>query len=388
MSANVPPPPRPSSFDRLGHFVREFTDGLRTEDVQRLFKRDAAQAYAVLARDRAVGEEPRNGLKRWLHRAWVLFRGIAFKLSPPRRLLFVLALLFAFFALTAHRVQFGSPEEGIRVVADASPFWMLASVSFLVYLLAVELADRVLVRDELEVARSVQAELLPRGTVEIPGFRVAHGYRTANEVGGDYYDFLPVEGGRIAVVVGDASGHGMAAGLVMALASAAIRTAVELDPSPVAVARTVNHVLARTGGARSFMSLFVGLLDPASGALEYVDAGHPFPLLRRRTGELVELGRGGLPLGLRSTLPLAAEQAVLEDGDVLVFYSDGLPEGVGRDGQAFGFERLRELVALGGTVEAIHARILAAFDTRHGTEAPADDLTLVVMAREAESPSA
>lgn len=79
MSANVPPPPRPSSFDRLGHFVREFTDGLRTEDVQRLFKRDAAQAYAVLARDRAVGEEPRNGLKRWLHRAWVLFRGIAFK---------------------------------------------------------------------------------------------------------------------------------------------------------------------------------------------------------------------------------------------------------------------------------------------------------------------
>ena len=103
-------------------------------------------------------------------------------------------------------MQFGSPEEGIRVVADASPFWMLASVSFLVYLLAVELADRVLVRDELEVARSVQAELLPRGTVEIPGFRVAHGYRTANEVGGDYYDFRCAANGDLLLAIGDATG--------------------------------------------------------------------------------------------------------------------------------------------------------------------------------------
>ena len=86
---------------RLGRFAREFTDGLRTEDVRRLFERDAAQAYAVLARDRAPGEEPEKGPKRWLHRAWVLFRGISFKLSPPRRLLFVFSLLAGLLALLA-----------------------------------------------------------------------------------------------------------------------------------------------------------------------------------------------------------------------------------------------------------------------------------------------
>lgn len=381
------PSPRAPALDRLGRFAREFTDGLRTEDVRRLFERDAAQAYAVLARDRAPGAEPEKGPRRWLHRAWVLFRGISFKLSPPRRLLFVFSLLAGLFALSGHRVRFGAPEQGLSVDADTSGLWLVVSLGCLVYLLAVELADRVLVRDELEVARSVQAELLPRGEIEIPGYRVAHGYRTANEVGGDYYDFLPVAGDRVAVVVGDASGHGMAAGLVMALASAAIRTAVELDPSPVAVARTVNHVLARTGGARSFMSLFVGLLEPATGALEYVDAGHPFPLLRRAGGEVVELGRGGLPLGLRPSLPLSAERTTLAPGDTLVFYSDGLPEGVGRDGQTFGFERLRELVAPGGTVAELHQRILAEFDARHGGDSLADDLTLVVVARDRSVPS-
>ncbi|HSM49765.1 MAG TPA: PP2C family protein-serine/threonine phosphatase [Thermoanaerobaculia bacterium] len=368
-------------FRQIEQFVRDYTAGLRQEDVKRLFDRDAAQTYAVLARDQADRPEPSGRLRRFFHRARTVFLGLSYKLSPPRRLLFAFALLAGLLGVAGNRFTIAG-SGGVHLEADASGFWYLASLLSLVYLLAMELVDRVLVRDELEVARGVQRQLLPAGEVEIPGWSVAHGYRTANEVGGDYYDFLPVAGGRLAVVAGDASGHGMAAGLVMALASAAIHTAIELDPAPPSVARAVNRVVLRTGGARAFMSLFYGLLDPATGELEYLGAGHPFPLLRRASGEIAELGRGGLPLGVRAGLDLATESVRIAPGDLLVLYSDGLPEGLGSDGEAFGFERLRSLARDRGSAAEVHRRILAAFDLRRrAEEALADDLTLVVLER-------
>ena len=112
-------------------------------------------------------------------------------------------------------------------------------------------------------------------------------------------------------------------------------------------------------------------------------AGHPFPLLRRRSGELEELGRGALPLGMRPALELPAGRVRIEPGELLVLYSDGLPEGLGSDGEAFGFDRLRELSRQGGDAVAVHRRILAAFDGwRRADESLADDLTLVVLARD------
>jgi serine phosphatase RsbU (regulator of sigma subunit) len=189
------------------------------------------------------------------------------------------------------------------------------------------------------------------------------------------------------VVTGDASGHGIGAGLLMAIVNATLKLAIELDPSPAQVARLVNRVLVRTGDHRAFMTLFYGLLDPATGHLDYVCAGHPFPLLRRSGGDVLELGTGCLPLGLRDHLRLQPGSVELCPGDLLVLFSDGIPEAAHRaSGTDFGFDRLRHLVEPGGTPQQVHHRILADLDLFLRGEPRADDVSLVVVGREVELP--
>jgi len=185
-------------------------------------------------------------------------------------------------------------------------------------------------------------------------------------------------------MVGDASGHGMAAGLLMAIANATIKLAVELDPAPPRVLTLLNQALCKTGDKRAFMSIFYALLDLDTGTLEYTSAGHPFPLLRRAGGEVEELGKGGLPLGLRRDLDWQSEEIRLGVGDILVLYSDGLPEGLDRSGNPFGYERLRSLVTDPGTPYAIHERILLDFDDHLGEQPLEDDFSLVVLGRRAD----
>ena len=271
--------------------------------------------------------------------------------------------------------------ETEKVSIDISPLYFLFSVASLAFLLALELVDRVLVRDELEVARQLQRDLLPSAVPEIPGYDVAHSYRTANEIGGDYYDFLDLPDGRVALVIGDASGHGMAAGLLMAIANAALKLAVEVDPTPERVATLLNRVLFRTGDKRAFMTLFYGVLEPATGSLSFVCVGHPFPLLRRRSGEVSELGTGGLPLGIRETLDITRYEVSLERGDLLLLYSDGLPEAVNAAGDAFGYDAMRAQLRQPGDVRQVHDRFLRALDAHVAGETLKDDVTLVVVAR-------
>jgi hypothetical protein len=219
-------------FRETRQFFREYTDGLNVRDLRRLFDHDAVEAYAVLARDQAVAE-PEGELKRLLHRVRVVFLGVSAKLSPARRLLFVASLAAALLGLLNKAIQFSGPTS---LVIGAAGFWFMVSYAGLFFLLVMELVDRVRVRDELEVARQLQADLLPREAPQIRGLEFAHSYRTANEVGGDYYDFLPLPDGRLALVVGDASGHGIAAGLLMAIANATLKTALDVDPKPERVA--------------------------------------------------------------------------------------------------------------------------------------------------------
>ncbi len=362
---------------RLTDFVDEFTEGLTTGELKRLFQRDAAQAYRVLTREHDASEEPKGRVRRWFFRARAVFLGLSYKLTPARRILFAVSILAGILGFLRFQIV---ADEG-RFQADFSPLWFTISIAGLTFLLALELVDRVLVRDELEVARQLQRDMLPSAAPEIPGYRIAHSYRTANEIGGDYYDFLSLADGRIGLVVGDASGHGMAAGLLMAIANAALKAALEVDPAPQKVAGLLNRVLCRTGDKRAFMSLFYGLLAPATGKLEYVCVGHPFPLLRRAKGEVIELGRGGFPLGIRDTLEIAPMGEEIASGDLLVLYSDGLPEAVNAAGNAFGYDRLKELLKTGGDPQAVHARFLRALDTHLAGEALKDDVSLVVVAR-------
>jgi sigma-B regulation protein RsbU (phosphoserine phosphatase) len=376
--------PRKARVRRVGEFLRDYTAGLKSRDIKRLFDREAASAYSVLTREHAHLPEPKSRRKRLLFRARLAFLGLSYKLTPARRAVFGLSLVCLVVALVTGDYTYSSVEHGhtVRVSVDFSPFWFLLSAGGLIFLLALELVDRVRVRDELQVARELQAELLPHGAIELPGYRFAHSYRTANEVGGDYYEVLRLPDGRVALMVGDATGHGMASGLVMAIANATLNTALDLDPDPRRVIALLNRTLCRTGTRRTFMTVFYALLTPATGELLSVCAGHPFPLLRRAGGELLELGRGGLPLGVRGDLAPETQATVLAPGDMLVLYTDGLAETVDGRSEAFGYDRIGDLTRPGGAPQAVHDRILAAFDAHVGDEPLRDDLTLLVMARE------
>lgn len=362
-------------------FLRQYTDGLKARDLRRLFDQDASHAYSVLTRDQGGAEEPKKRAGRYLHRAKIVFLGLSFKLSPARRLLFVACLVFVILGLVQPlEISFALGQKFFSV--DFSPFWFLLAIGGLLWLLTMELVDRVRVRDELEVARKLQSDLLPDVAPNLEGYEFAHSYRTANEVGGDYYDFQKLPDGRLALIMGDASGHGIAAGLLMAIANATIKTAIDLDPNPVAVNSLLNNTVCRTGDRRAFMTLFFGLLDPESGALQFSCAGHPFPLLRRASGEVIELGEGTLPLGINPQLEVPVGETSLQPGDTLMLFTDGLPEAVGGgEDEAFGFDRLRELLRKAGSPKEVHDRVLGAFDHHTGHEPLTDDLTLVVIAR-------
>jgi len=366
-----------ATTERLKRFYEEFTAGVTKGELRRLFDRDAAQAYRVLTREQDLSREPSGRLKRLFFRAKVVFLGLSYKLTPARRVLFAVSIIAAFFGL----IRFNAVIKTQDIQVNFSAVWFLVSVAGLVFLLALELVDRVLVRDEIEVARQLQRDLLPSQAPDLPGYRIAHSYRTANEIGGDYYDFLPLPDGRLVLVIGDASGHGMAAGLLMAIANAALKLAIEVDPAPERVAGLLNRVLFRTGDRRAFMSLFYGLLTPATGHLEYVCAGHPFPLLRRASGEVEELGRGGLPLGIRDAVELTRAEVTLGPSDLLLLYSDGLAESVNAAGEAFGFESLRQLLRVEAEPRAIHDRFLRALDTHLAGEPLTDDVSIVVVSR-------
>lgn len=364
-------------IDQARAFFRSYTEGMTARDMRRLFDRDAVEAYAVLARDQKQ-EEPKDEFKRFLHRTKVVFLGLSYRLTPARRALFAGSLLFLLLGLFSPNVL---EITSSSFQLDFSPLYFVMSFGCMTYLLLIELVDRVKVRDELEVARNLQRDLMPKKAPAIEGYSFAHSYRTANDIGGDYYDFVELPDGRVAILVGDASGHGIAAGLLMAIANTTLKTAIDLDPDPVKVVTLLNETLCRTGNRRAFMSLFYALLEPETGEFEFVSAGHPFPLVRRAGGDVIELGHGSLPLGVRQGIDLRADQASLGHGDLMLLFSDGIPEALSAEGRAFGFNKLRELLQLPGSPAVIHDRLLMAFDQHIGHEPIKDDLSVVVMAR-------
>lgn len=371
-------PLRPADLaERWKRFLAEFTAGIDRREVRRLFDEDATQAFRALAGRRPDDALPDDPFERGLINLRDVAIGFLFKLSPARRLLFTVSLLCTFLGILD--LDFDLRRANLYI--DSSPFWFLTSIAGLTLLLALELVDRLRVRDELEVARSLQRDLLPSSLPTMPGYLVSHSYETANEIGGDYYDLIPLDDGRIAVAVGDASGHGMAAGLLMAIANATLKGALDVDPSPQPVIEAVDRSLLGTGGRRAFMTLIYGVLEPEKGDLKLGMAGHPFPLVRRGDGRVEEIGSGSLPLGLRlgGTRPIV--ELHLEPGDLLVLYSDGIPEASNADGVDFGFDRLRSIVGRPGSAATIHDAVRRELHRHMGGESPRDDHTLVVLER-------
>jgi serine phosphatase RsbU (regulator of sigma subunit) len=241
------------------------------------------------------------------------------------------------------------------------------------------------VEQELRMAREIQQALLPKTLPKLPGYDVATYYQPAREVGGDFYDFLELEDGRLGFVVGDATGHGMPAALVMATARSMLHAVAQGSDSPGDVLRRANDPLVMDIPLNMFVTCFFATLEPESGRLLYANAGHDPPYLHRNAGA-EELRARGMPLGLMPSMSYEEQEVVLEAGDSVLFYSDGLVEAHDSKGEMFGFPRLRALVAehgAEGSVVDLLMEELYSF-TGEGWEQE-DDITLVTLRRAAAS---
>ena len=207
-----------------------------------------------------------------------------------------------------------------------------------------EIRERERVEQELKVARSIQRASLPKEVPDLEGWKISPFYQPAREVGGDFYDFLELIDGRLGIVVGDATGKGVPAALVMASARSMLRAVAQASYSPGDVLSRVNDALVTDIPTNMFVTCFYAILDPTSGSLTYANAGHDLPYLHRNDGA-EELRARGMPLGLMPGMGYEVKEITLQAGDGALLYSDGLVEAHDPKGKMFGFPKLRALVA-------------------------------------------
>jgi serine phosphatase RsbU (regulator of sigma subunit)/predicted ester cyclase len=208
-----------------------------------------------------------------------------------------------------------------------------------------ERIERERIEQELRVARSIQQASLPESVPELEGWQITPFYQPAREVGGDFYDFFELPEGRLGLVVGDATGKGVSAALMMASARSMLRAVAQgTEHSPGGVLGRVNDALATDIPPNMFITCFYAILEPESGRLRYANAGHDLPYVWQ-SGEAEELRARGMPLGLMPGMSYEQKEIELDVGEGVFFYSDGLVEAHDPKREMFGFPRLRALIA-------------------------------------------
>lgn len=242
-----------------------------------------------------------------------------------------------------------------------------------------EARERERIEQELRVARLIQQTLLPRDVPSVAGWRVAAHYQPAREVGGDFYDFMYFDDGRLGIVVGDVTDKGVPAALVMATTRTLLRSAAERLVSPGRVLERVNDLLHEDIPPKMFVTCLYAMLDPQTGTLCYANAGHDLPYVRG-AGPVRELRATGMPLGLMPGMTYEEKETTLACGDTVLFYSDGLAEAHDPAGEMFGFPRLQALL---GTYDQESDLITYALDALVRFTGPGweqeDDVTLVTL---------
>jgi sigma-B regulation protein RsbU (phosphoserine phosphatase) len=252
-------------------------------------------------------------------------------------------------------------------------------------LLALELADRVTMKRDLEIAREIQSWLMPAAPPSVPGVEIAFTTRPANTVAGDYYDafFRPLEGReRLLLVVADVAGKSVPAALLMATLQASLRTLAALPGSLLELTARLNqYACAQNLGGRRFTTAFLAELEPETGRLSYVNAGHNWPVLRRASGTTERLETGGLPLGIMAAAPYQSGSTRLSAGDLLLIFTDGLVEAEDEREQEYGEERMLSILAStgGGTAHEVLKRMMTSVDGFVGYTRQHDDITCMVV---------
>lgn len=319
------------------------SEGLELSQLWSQFVNEARTSYGLYSRE--LKHDEVEGMRRG-RRFWTLAKqfcwAVLMKLSPARRIL----LLAAVVLLLAQVIFIKVTDEGINANGSSLAFW---GGLLLLVLLVLEIADRVTMKRDLEIAREIQHWLVPDKPPQIGGMEVAFVSRPANTVAGDYYDVVPMtangDSPYVLLAVADVAGKSLPAALLMATFQASLRTLATTSRSLPELVRGVNrYACAHSLNGRRFTTAFIARLNPATGEFIYTNAGHNAPMLWRASGTLERLEVGGLPLGIMSECDYQCGSTTLCRGDMLVIFTDGVVETVNERGEEYDEARLLPLV--------------------------------------------
>ena len=364
---------------KLSGFWQRISEGRRLDELWLQFTADARASYGFYMTD-AVAEDMvnRRGRPRFVRIAKTLFWSLVMKLTPARRVLLIVA--FVLLVGSGFHFEFGNDVKG-----DFN--FTFVTVMLLLLLLALELADKVTMKRDLEIAREIQTWLVPSKPPEVAGADIAFASRPQNSVAGDYYDaFYPTlsaeENGKLMLVIADVAGKSIPAALLMATLQASLRTiAGEGSPLGELVVRLNRYASAHSLDGRRFTTAVLAEYEPATRRLVYVNAGHNPPILRRANGATEKLEAGGLPLGIDAGAVYETAAIELKSGDALIFYTDGVVEAFDENAQEFGNDRWLDAIRAlpdWGAQESLQF-LMKRVDDFVGMTRQSDDITCLVV---------
>ncbi|MGD9488683.1 MAG: PP2C family protein-serine/threonine phosphatase [Calditrichaceae bacterium] len=352
----------PKIFDTLFNDVRK-------GDLRRTVRRDFKDLKAFYINDeRKKRLEKMGRIKRWFFISVWLFKSLFFKLTPARRFLFIIAFIFLFSFNT------GNSQTSFNGL-------YLSGLIFM-FILMLELKDKLLAKDELETGRSVQYALMPERSISIPGWELYLFSRPANEVGGDLIDFIPLKENRYGVVLGDVSGKGLGAALFMVRLQAVIRAIAPDYESLAKLGKKINEIFYRDRMNNKFASVVYTEIQPGSNKLSFLNAGHMPPVILK-DGQIEELTKGQPALGIMPDIDYNETIIELQNGHSLLIYSDGVTEARNMDGDFYTEQRLFKMLhSLTGLSAKETGEKLTSEIDRFVGDAPAnDDLSLIIIKR-------
>src|SRR5438132_1778102 len=365
---------------RLQQFWRRVTEGLEISQLWSPFESETKASYRLYSKD--VQAKTPEGLThggRHLHVVREFFWAVLDKLSPARRVLLLAALILMV-------IPQGGVSHNDKVYAVEFNFHFWAAL-LLFLLLMLEIADRVVMKRDLQIAREIQTWLLPGEPPQIPGVTIAYATRPANTVAGDYYDVFPRPGktrdeDRIVFAVADVAGKSIPAAILMATFQASLKTLSTAQVAlPELVANMNKYACSNSQGGLRFTTAFLAEYDPARRVFTYINAGHNNPILRRSNGLIERLDVGGLPLGIQLEATYESASVALAPGDWLVIFTDGVVEAVNAGDEEFGEPRLLNVIQAGAATEPadLLQRLMAELDLFVGSTPQHDDVTCMLL---------
>jgi phosphoserine phosphatase RsbU/P len=374
--------PRPGIFVQLDKFWARVTEGLELSQLWRQFSTDARASYRLYQKDFAAQSPRDTRRKDFWHTAQEFAWALLEKLTPARRVLLLLGVVLLVFPAGGFSYHGRSGE--VQVMEFDFHFFGGALIFLLLML---EVADRVVMKRDLEIARDIQQWLLPATPPQVPGLQIAFATRPANTVAGDFYDVFArptSEGGqpRFLLVVADVAGKSMPAALLMATFQASLKTLSSVPCSLGDLMAGMNrYACSNSQFGRRFTTAFLAEYDPGGKTMIYINAGHNPPILRRSSGAIEHLERGGLPLGIQADAKYESGETVFQPGDWLAIFTDGLVEALNLRGEEYGEPRVINILQAGvsATPDELLRRMMSDLDAFVGTTPQHDDVTCLLV---------